>query len=156
MHNLSKYLPTPSMKINNYKADNWKSRDQELYVNEIRFAIKDGLPSYMQDELEDNQEEYYSLTHEDWCDLLSTIEVKDNRKRESTDIKKIGYARAASLSNSKGSFRILRKNKARTGFLQLNKGLHNKAHNHHGNQIHCVLCKKSGMPEQKYMWHSAE
>ena len=96
------------------------------------------------------------MNHEYWCDLLSTIEVKDKRKRAATDIKKIGYARAYSLSNSNGSFRIPRKNKARTGFLQLNKRLHNKAHNHHGNQILCVIYKKSGMPERNYMLHSAE
>ena len=43
----------------------------------------------MQDELEDNKEYYHSLTHEDWCELLYTIEVKYNRKRAATQIKKI-------------------------------------------------------------------
>ena len=46
-------------------------------VNEIRFAIKDGLPSSMQYELEDHQEDYHYLTYGDWYDLLSTINVKD-------------------------------------------------------------------------------
>ena len=50
-------------------------------MNEIRVDIKDVLPLFIQDELEDNKEDYYSLTHEDWYDLLSTIKVKDNRKR---------------------------------------------------------------------------
>ena len=34
----------------------------------------------MQDELDDHQEDCCSLTHEDWCDLLSTIKVKYNSK----------------------------------------------------------------------------
>ena len=110
----------------------------------------------MQDELEDNQEDYHYLTHEDWCDLLSTIKVKDNRKSSETEINKIGSAGAASISDSNGYFRILRKNKARNGFLQLKKGIHNKAPKHHGTQRHCVLCKKAGMSEQNYMFHSAE
>ena len=96
------------------------------------------------------------MTHEDWCDLLSTIKVKFNRKRASTQTKKISSDKSSSRSDRYGLFRIPRKNKARTGFLQLNKRLHNKAHNHHGNQILCVIYKKSGMPELNYMLHSAE
>ena len=38
----------------------------------------------MQDELEDNQEEFCSLAHEDLCDLLSTIKVKENSERSVT------------------------------------------------------------------------
>ena len=73
MHNLAKYLPPPSMKDKSYKSANWDVRNKGLSENDIRIAIKDGLPSYMQDKLEDNQEEYSSLDHEYWCDLLSTI-----------------------------------------------------------------------------------
>ena len=53
-------------------------------VSEICVAIKDGIPTYMQDELDDNQEDHQSLAHEYWCDLLSTIQVKDYRKMSST------------------------------------------------------------------------
>ena len=38
----------------------------------------------MQDELEDNQDDYCPLNHKDWRELLSKIEVKDNRKRSET------------------------------------------------------------------------
>ena len=40
----------------------------------------------MQDELDGHQEDYRLLTHEDWCDLLYTIVVKDNKKGASTHI----------------------------------------------------------------------
>ena len=83
------------MKGNGYEADNWKVHDKEFSVHDIRVAIKDGLPSSMHDELEDNQEDYRSLDHEDWCDLLSTIKAKYNRKRVATQIKNIESARAA-------------------------------------------------------------
>ena len=68
-------------------------------MHDIIVAIKDGLPLSMQYELEDNQEDYRSLTHEYWCDLLYKIEVKDNRKRAFYKIKKIATAIAASHSD---------------------------------------------------------
>ena len=54
----------------------------------------------MQDELEDKQEDYRYLNHEDWCKLLYKIEVKDNRKRAATQIKNIISSRTASHSDS--------------------------------------------------------
>ena len=72
------------MKSDGYESDHWKFRDKELSVDEVRFSIKDGLPSSIQYELDDNQEDYRSLTNKYWCDLLSTIEVKDNRKMAAT------------------------------------------------------------------------
>ena len=110
----------------------------------------------MRDELEDNQEDYRSLTHEDWCYLLSTIEVKDNSKRAATQFENISSARAASNSDSDGYVRILSKNKARTGVLRNNKVHNNKSPKHNGNQRHCVICKEAGMPERNYTLHSSE
>ena len=73
MHDLEKYPPPHSIKVKIYEADTWKVRDQEFMVSEIHVAIKDGILSSMQYELDDNQEDYLSLAHEDWCDLLSII-----------------------------------------------------------------------------------
>ena len=109
----------------------------------------------MQDEFEDNQEDYLSLTHEDCCDLLSKIEVKDNRKIAATQINNIASDRASSRSDSEGSVRIPRNKKSRTGVLLNNKGP-NKAPKHHGSRRHCVSFNKAGMSEQKYMSYSAE
>ena len=89
MHNLAKYKPPTSMKGNSFDEASWKVRNKELSVYENRVAIKDGLPSSMQDNLEDNKEDYRPLTHEYWCDLLYKIEVKYNSKRAATQIKGI-------------------------------------------------------------------
>ena len=96
------------------------------------------------------------MTHEEWCDLLSTIQVKDNRKRAATQIKKVASARSASLSESDGSVRVPRKKKAVTGVLRSNKGPNRKTPKHNVTQRYYMLCKNAGMPERKYMSHSAE
>ena len=43
------------MKCEIYKSANWEVCDKELFDNDIRVTIKDGLPSSVQDELKDNQ-----------------------------------------------------------------------------------------------------
>ena len=133
------------MKGERYESANWDVRDKGLSKNEICVAIKDVLPSSMKDELEDNQEDYSSFTHEYWCDILSTVKVKYNRKREVTRINKIAALRAASYSDSDKSVRVPRKKKARTGvnFKQQGK----KTTKQNSANCYCVLCKKVGMPE---------
>ena len=98
------------------------------------------------------------MTLEYWCDLLSKMEVKYNRKRAATHINNITSARAASLSEIDEPVRIPKKRKARLGavVLRSNKGSHNKAPKHHGTQRDCMICKKERIPEQKFMLHSAE
>ena len=54
MHDLAKHLPSPSMKGDIYEADNCKFHNEELSVDDIRVSIKYGIPSSMNDELEDN------------------------------------------------------------------------------------------------------
>ena len=135
-------------------AVNWEIRNKKSTVSEIRLAIKDRLPSSMHRELEVQQQEYQSLTHEYWRDLLSTIKVKDKRKRAANQINKIASARADSISDRNESVSILRKKRARTGILQSNKGPQKKANNHHGTHCYCVIYKKSGMHERKYSSHS--
>ena len=143
------------MKGKSAKADNCTVRNQDFTDGEVRIATKDGLPKSMQDELDDHPEDYFSLNYEYWCDLLSTSEGKNERKREAANIKNIASAMAASLYDSYKSARIPRKKKARTGVLRSNKP-QKKAHKHHGIQRYCVLYKKAGMPEKKYMQNSAE
>ena len=55
MHDLAKYLPLPLTKGESADAANWIVHNQEFNVIEIRLEIKDRLPSYIQDELEDHQ-----------------------------------------------------------------------------------------------------
>ena len=90
------------------------------------------------------------------CDLLSSIEVKDERKISAVHIKKIAYARAASLPNRDKSVKIPRKKKVNTGFSISNKPPRRAHDSHHGAQRYCVLFKKAVIPERKYASHSAE
>ena len=55
MHELEEKLPHTLMKGGGYEAANWKFHDKGFSVHENQVAIKDGLPSSMQDELENNK-----------------------------------------------------------------------------------------------------
>ena len=144
------------MKGESDEAANWNVLNQEFTVSEIRLAIKYGLPSSMQDELEDHQEYYHSLNYEDWCVLQSKIEVKDQSKRAANQINNIASDRAVYISDRDEYTRIPRNNKANTGILRSKKGPQKKANKRHGTQHYCVLCKKALMPEKKYMSHSSD
>ena len=47
------------------------------------------------------------------------------------------------------------KKKSRTGILHSNEP-QKMAHKHHGNQRYSIIFKNKVIPEQKYMYHSAE
>ena len=81
MHDLEKYLPPPYMKGESATAANWNVHNEEFTISDLRLAIKGGLPKYMRDELDNHPEDYRYLIYEYWCDLLSTNEVKYERKR---------------------------------------------------------------------------
>ena len=70
------------MKGESAMADNWNVHKEEFTTSDLRLAIKDRLPKFMRDELYDHPEDYRFLTYEDWCDFLSTIKVKYERKIE--------------------------------------------------------------------------
>ena len=100
IHDLSEYLPPTSMKGKSAMADNWNVCNEEFTISDIRLSIRYGIPKSMRGELDEHPEDYRSLTYKDWCDLLSTIEVKDKSKRAAVQIKNIASAREASLSDS--------------------------------------------------------
>ena len=54
MHDLAKYLSPPLMKGESSEAAGWTVRNQEFTSSEVRLAIKDGLPKFMRDELDDH------------------------------------------------------------------------------------------------------
>ena len=108
----------------------------------------------MRDKLNDHPEVYRSLTYEDWCDLLTTIEVKDETEIAAVHINNIASDREASLSDSNKSVRIPRRNKAKTGVVNSHKLPRRAYDSHHGAQHYCVLFMTAGMPERKYALHS--
>ena len=63
MNDLAKHVPPPSMKGESAEADIWTVRNQEYTTSEVRLVIKDGIPSSMQDDLEEHPEDYHSLTY---------------------------------------------------------------------------------------------
>ena len=156
MNDLAKYLTPPSMNGESEMAAKWSVCNKEFATSDLRLDIKDGLPKITRDELDDHPGNYPSLTNEDCCDLMSTIEVKDKRKRVAGNIKKISYTRAASLSNINESARIMRRKKSKDGVSSSHKTSRRAHERHHGEHRYCVLCKKSVMPERKYASHSTD
>ena len=71
-------------------------------------------------------------------------------------IKKIASAGSASLSDSDDSMGVPRRKKAKNVILCYNKSPKGAHERHHGVKSYCVICKKSGIPECKYLLHSAE
>ena len=71
-------------------------------------------------------------------------------------IKNIDSSRAAYISDSDKYLMIQRNKRAKTGVFLYNKTPRRLHRRHHGIQRYCVLCNKAGMPEHKYMSHSAE
>ena len=60
--------------------------------------------------MDDNPEDYRSLTYEYWCDLLSTIEVQGESKRAAAHINNIASAMAASRNDAlESSFKELKR-----------------------------------------------
>ena len=110
----------------------------------------------MRDELDDHPEDCRYLTYEYWCDLMFTIKVKYERKRAERHIKKIAYAREASLSDSDESVKVPCRKKAKTGVSNSHNFPMRAQNRHHGAQHYCVIFKKSGMTEHKYASHSTE
>ena len=118
LHYLAKYLSPPSTKGVSFESASWDVRDKEFSNKAIRVATKGRLSLSILDELEDNRKDYCSILHEEWCDLLSTIEVKENRKKASDQIKRLLFSKEAPIIyDSDESIRVPHKNKSRTGVL---------------------------------------
>ena len=107
-------------------------------------------------DLEDNQEDYRSLSNEYWCEIVSNIQVKDNRKRVETQIKRLETSHAAPNSDRDESIRVLCKKRVRTGVPPNRKQQGGNPSKNHEDQHYCMLCKKSVIHEQNYMSHSSE
>ena len=68
----------------------------------------------------------------------------------------IASAREVSISDSDKSVKIPRRKKAKDGISNSHKSPMMAHDRHHGEHRYCVLCKKAGMPELKYMLYSSE
>ena len=98
----------------------------------------------MQDELEDKHEDYCYTLHKEWYDLLSTMEVKDNRKMAAAHIKSLSPSKESHINYDIGnSVKMPRRKKARTGVLPIHKQHGKKTPKHHGSQRYYLIWKKA-------------
>ena len=65
MHDVAKYLPSPSMKGGGFEASDWSVSNKYIKEDVIQVATKEGLPASMQDKLGDNHDDYCYITHEE-------------------------------------------------------------------------------------------
>ena len=78
-------------------------------------------------------------------------------KRAAAQIKRLAYSNVAPVNSDINlSIRVPRKKKSSTGVLPNLKQHGEKTHKHRGAQLYWMLCKKSVMPEIKYILQSSE
>ena len=58
MHDLSRYLPTPSTKGQEYNGADWHTHDKELSEYEIHITTRDGMTVPIRDELDKKDNDY--------------------------------------------------------------------------------------------------
>ena len=111
----------------------------------------------MQDELEDKNEDYCPIPHEEWFNLISTMEVKDNSKRAVAQIKRLVTSKSVPVNyGSDDPIRFPRNKKVRTDVIPSRKQHGGNIPKHHDAQCYCVMCKKAVIPEKKWRSHIYE
>ena len=93
----------------------------------------------MQDELDKTIHDYRSVPHEEWYDLLQTMEAKDNRKTDAAKIKILAASKAVPANSDRYmSARVPHKKKASNGVLPYHKKQVNETAKNSGAQHYCV------------------
>ena len=49
----------------------------------------------MENYMDDKDKDHHSFTQEEWCDLLSTTDTKDNQKRDAAQINRLAASKTA-------------------------------------------------------------
>ena len=82
----------------------------------------------MQNKLEGKYEDYFPISHKEWCNPMSAIDVKDNITRAAVQIKRLATPNSAPVNSERDYYiRVPRKNNSRTGVLP--------SHKHYGENI---------------------
>ena len=63
MHDIVKFLPSPSKNGYEYDQVDWNVRDKEFSEGDICVATKDSFPASIQDFMEDTENYYPSFAH---------------------------------------------------------------------------------------------
>ena len=122
----------------------------------IHKNIKEGLPTAIQEKVDNKDIAFRDIPSEYWIGLLRTLESKGERRRMAWESKKSVAKNKSEQpdgkdSNSDSIPRVLRK-KRKTNPV---KGKQQKTSDHRTTQCYCVLCKNSGYPEYRYKSHSS-
>jgi hypothetical protein len=145
MYDYCIYLQPPSLKGQDFLEVKWAKRDGIPPEEEIRKAIKDGLPEPMQHKLADKETDYRLMTEEQFNDTLTTIELNDERDRAAFEV---------AQDEVKSAQANLRDTSEPRNGINTNKRRKQKNNtNGRGTAHFCSLCKNAGMPENKYMSH---
>ena len=110
--------------------------------DKIRIVTYYGLLSFIQYEMNVNNQYYNYFPHEEWCGFLSTLEAKDNRKSDAAQIKILDNYKFVLDDDSNTNPKVPYKNKDRNDIM-LAWSQNKNALNHEGIQWYCMLCKKS-------------
>ena len=63
MHDLAEYLPPPLLKVDSTMESNCSLLNKEFTTSDIQLDIKEGPSKSIRGELDDHQEDYFSLTY---------------------------------------------------------------------------------------------
>ena len=111
----------------------------------------------MQDEMYDKDKYYCYLYHEEWCELLSTMEGKDNQKWAADQIKRLASSKDDQAnSDIDARLKVTCNKKTMSGVLISHNNKGKKTLNHKYSQCYYVLFKKVGMTDRKYKQHISE
>ena len=88
MNDLDHLLTHMSKKGEDFNESHCIVQDKEITKNEIQ-KKRDGLTTSMNEKIEDKYKDYRAILHDEWCDILYTLELQESIKRASTQIKKL-------------------------------------------------------------------
>ena len=121
-----------------------------VYLGLDYYGIQERSFAYMSDNIEDKDKYHRVLPHEEWCDLLSTLEINDANKRDAVKINK--YLNHNFLNESSDCESSLlfpcNNNKTRTSNNPVGMVWF---HKHGVIQRYFIICKKDGMMYRKYI-----
>ena len=76
IYDLNEYVTPPLKKGDMFDQENWNICDCNFTKDEIRIVTKDGVPTSMQDEMDDKDAYYHYLHLEDWRDLMYNLKSR--------------------------------------------------------------------------------
>ena len=137
------YLQPSTMKGQNWEKADWKARNMPAPEKSIREAIKDGLLQAMQDKILEKDDYYRLSSEEDFNDILTNLELSDERDRATIKIAEEEIKRIRAEMREKHVLDNGVSSNKRRKISTNGRGITRR----------CSLCKNAGIPERKFMSH---